>query len=163
MNECSRCPYWVTPKVGGCRLPCPEDLDRLAAEGVVALVSLVEDYELTECWSSADEYVRESASRGLNVVRLPVEDGAAPDPDDACRLFRALKALEDGGGKVVFHCYAGMGRTGTLLAAYLAVTRCMDPYQALSLVRKANPCAGPETEEQALFLEYIRASCDCIR
>ncbi len=121
--------------------------------GVDVLVSLVTDGELVAYWGSPEAFLEAARGAGLKVIRFPVRDLGAPDPVEACRLFRKLRLLEESGLRVVFHCAAGRGRTGTMLAAYLAYSRGLDPVEALELVRRANPAAGPESEEQFLFLE----------
>ncbi len=159
MSSCSSCPYWVTSRIGGCYLPCRGDIDKLVASGVAALVSLVEEYELRECWRSYSEL--ESTLREKNILhyRLPTPDGGAPNLEEACRLIQELKEVESSGGRVVFHCYGGQGRTGTMIIAYLVLTKNIDINYATSLLRRANPCAGPSTEEQYYFIEYITHLC----
>lgn len=155
------CPYWILDgRLGGCWLPeSLEDLRRLRAMGVDYLVSLATDGELARHWGSPEAFLEVAASEGLKVIRFPVPDGGAPDPDEACRLFRKVSVLESEGHVIVFHCVGGRGRTGTMLAAYLAATRGLDPLEALEAVRKANPFAGPVSEAQFMFLEYFPVLC----
>ena len=150
----------VVGRLGGCGMPeSLEDLRRLRVMGVDYLVSLATDGELARYWWSPLTFLRVAAAEGLRVIRFPIPEGGAPDPSEACRLFRKLKVLEDEGYTIVFHCVAGRGRTGTMLASYLAVTRRLDPLEALERVRRADPFAGPENEAQFTFLEYAPTLC----
>ena len=153
--------YWVINDVlGGCGAPeSPEELAWLHSQGVDVLVSLVTDGELARLWGSPGAFLEAAKRVGLSVVRLPIPDLGAPDPGEACRLLREVEGYEARGLGVAFHCLAGRGRTGTMLAAYLAYSRGLDPLEALELVRRANPYAGPESEAQWLFLEAMPRLC----
>ncbi len=155
-----RCPYWVDESVAGCHLPCPEEARRLARV-FTHFVVLVEEDEVHECWGSFDEYLAFLRSSGVTVLHLPTPDMGAPDLDEACRLVEEVVELSRRGARVLFHCYAGLGRTGTMLAAYLVRRRCVDWLTALREVRRANPAAGPQSYAQELFLEAFERECGC--
>lgn len=48
-------------------------------------------------------------------VRLPVRDGQAPPPGV---VREVLRVVEEADGTVFLHCGAGVGRTGSIVAAY---------------------------------------------
>ncbi|RSN77702.1 MAG: hypothetical protein DSO07_09510 [Thermoproteota archaeon] len=88
---------------------------------------------------------------GIKRFYFPVEDFSAPSVDDLMRITDLLMELE--GRKVLIHCYAGCGRTGTVLAAYM-IRKGMSAEEAISYVRSMRPCSI-ETEEQELSLIYF--------
>jgi atypical dual specificity phosphatase len=88
---------------------------------------------------------------GIKRFYFPVEDFSAPSIDDLMRITDLLLKLE--GRKVLIHCYAGCGRTGTVLAAYM-IRKGMSAEEAISYVRSMRPCSI-ETEEQELSLIYF--------
>lgn len=102
---------WVTDHlaVGG----APMSYDQLASlkeQGITAILNL--------CAEFCDLHDIESAY-GFEVHYLPVPDEQAPDLP---ALERALEWLDEAvylGKKVLIHCRHGIGRTGTVLNAYL--------------------------------------------
>ena len=106
-------------------------------------VVLVEEDEVHECWGSFDEYLAFLRSSGVTVLHLPTPDMGAPDLDEACRLVEEVVELSRRGARVLFHCYAGLGRTGTMLAAYLVRRRCVDWLDSAAFARTSE-CGGLE-------------------
>jgi atypical dual specificity phosphatase len=73
--------------------------------------------------------------RELRVTHVPVDEGALPGPDALQRALVALRRAETGGGPVVVHSAAGVGRTGLLSAAWLRARYGLAPEAAVALVR----------------------------
>ncbi|MDP3428231.1 MAG: dual specificity protein phosphatase [Humidesulfovibrio sp.] len=85
-------------------------LDDLRSQGVRAILNL--------CAEFTDLHVIE-ADQGFEVYHLPIEDEEAPD---LAELDKALDWLDEAiylGKKVFIHCRHGIGRTGTVLNAYI--------------------------------------------
>ena len=149
-----RCPYWVRPRLGGCRLPRPGDERRLARMGVTLLVSLVESYELSDAWPGGErEFIEAFEEAGISVRRLPTPDYGAPSLREALEVLEEVREEVEWGGKVVFHCRGGIGRTGTMLAAYLVLYEGMSLWDALEELSGYG--ARPESPEQVRFLYML--------
>lgn len=58
------------------------------------------------------------------------------------------------GRRVYVHCRAGCGRTGTVVSAYLILSRGMSPREAVGYFRRVRGC-GPESWQQHVFLEAL--------
>lgn len=102
---------WVTEHlaVGGAPMSHVQ-LDSLRSQGVTAILNL--------CGEFCDLHEIETAA-GFEVHYLPIPDECAPD---MAALETALAWLDESvylGKKVLIHCRHGIGRTGTVLNAYL--------------------------------------------
>ena len=84
----------------------------LAAAGVTTIVDLRSGAQ-----PSVD--VATLRSYGLTVVPLPISDGQTPTPGQIADFRRVVG---ESTGTVFVHCGAGVGRTGSMAAAYLVAT-----------------------------------------
>jgi atypical dual specificity phosphatase len=113
----------------------------LKANGVRVLINLHEMPDAPELL----------AELGAETLHLPVTDFHTPTLE---QLERGVAAIEAGIGRgvpVAVHCGAGLGRSGTLLAAYL-VSQGGEPQEAIDRVRAARPGSVETLEqEQAIF------------
>jgi atypical dual specificity phosphatase len=139
---------WLLDGVlGGGRHPDPygdrrelaASLDDLRAAGVTAIVSVCETpLELPD-------------ESGFDYLHCPTEDGAPPtDLDGICRFIAAREASASG---TYVHCWAGIGRTGTVLAAYLMYSRGLTSTEAITRVRAEYHPSAVETRRQVHALD----------
>ena len=132
------------------------DLDRLRLHyGTDVLVSLVEDfeYELLQIAS----VVPEATARGIRVRRFPIVDGHAPRPDEMHAFLGLLHEIERAaasGEVVVIHCRGGLGRAGTVAAAFL-VLRGHTPHDAVAAVRATRSPSAVETRAQEEWIARV--------
>ncbi|MBY5923154.1 hypothetical protein [Ferrimonas balearica] len=129
-----------------------EDVARLAAAGVAAVVTTLTDEELTNL--GIPTLGQEVEAAGMQWFHLPVKDKSLPDAGFEARWAEAreeLTALMESGQRVSVHCRGGTGRTG-LVAAKLLLESGADWQETLGRIREARPGAL-EAESQLGYLQ----------
>jgi len=125
-----------------------DELARLAGYGIKVLVSLTE-----EPFDAA-----KLAEFGIEGVHVPIPDMGAPTVGDAIDLCRRIAAWTESGRATALHCRAGLGRTGTLLAAAL-VFQGLDAVKAIERVRLVNP----RYIQSDVQLRFVHEFADALR
>ena len=135
----------------------PRDPDAIAEWGAASILGLTVPEE-TARLGVADLGAHLAAAE-LPWVNAPIDDFRAPD----ARFERAWPVLRDGllrrldaGEKVLVHCRAGLGRSGTVVAALL-IAGGVAPDDAIQVVRRARPGAI-ETADQEAWLRRLTAA-----
>jgi protein tyrosine phosphatase (PTP) superfamily phosphohydrolase (DUF442 family) len=114
-----------------------EAYQALAAAGVTTLV----DLRAEPANADADAPIE---ALGLRVVHIAVRDGQTPSE---AQIAEFLRVVAESPGRVLLHCGAGVGRTGSMAAAYLVATG-----QASGLdATVENLAVGPPSLEQIAF------------
>lgn len=114
----------------------------LAEAGVTTVVDLRAEENLHIDHGALEEL-------GINRVHLPMRDGQAPSPE---LVQRFLDVVSESDGKVYVHCGAGVGRTGTMAAAYLVQADGVSGAEAM----RRNLAVGPPSLEQLAFAFGLR-------
>lgn len=115
-------------------------LESLRRQGFTSLVNLREEFDDAEAGISLGRY-----------LYLPTIDDDAPTLEDLREGVQFLRDEIQRGGKVYVHCMLGVGRSVTLIAAYL-VAEGMTVDDAWRLIRRRRPFIQP-TEVQMAQLE----------
>jgi hypothetical protein len=108
----------------------------------------------------SDELSRLATDRQLNIhcLRFPVQDMGVPTVSEMKRILDSIDSSLAEQQPVYFHCYAGLGRTGTVAGCWLARHNLGgdDVLQTLQEIRQAQGTAAfgisPQTETQRAFV-----------
>ncbi len=136
---------WVVPGqlAGFSRPRQPESLDWLRSQGVELVLTLTEN-PLPRAWVN---------DAGIMVLHEPIPDYHAPTLEQLERCVDSiLKAHEKKIG-VGVHCHAGIGRTGTILAAYL-ISQGKTARDALRELRGMRPGSVETSEQEDVLISY---------
>jgi len=89
----------------------------------------------------------------IREVHIPVEDLTPPSQEQLDRGVAAISSALADGQRVVVSCGAGLGRTGTLVAAYF-VSQGMTASGAIAHVRAQRPGSVETVEQEAAVQEF---------
>ena len=120
-----------------------DDLSFLYHQGVRAVIRMEE------------RTIAADSGTDLDLVDLfvPVPDFTPPTLDQIQRMVEFIDQQTAEQRPVVVSCYAGIGRTGTVLACYL-VHRGATAADAINRVRELRPGSVQTPEQEAAVLQY---------
>lgn len=122
-----------------------DDLRWLRRHGIDVLVSLTED-PLPRDWVN---------DAGLLAVPVPVSDMEPPTERQLDHILATVARAHASGMGVAIHCAAGLGRTGTAVAAYLVGTG-LSAREALRKVRELRPGSVETLDQERAVEQYAR-------
>ena len=141
---------WVIDKQLGA-MPRPgllseleDDIDALKNIGVQIVLCLEESQPIP---------ATEFSKRQIELWHLPIVDMKAPLVAETVLITQRIHSSIINNSPIVVHCKAGLGRTGTILAAYL-IAHGSGVVDAVERIRKINP-RFVQSEEQLQFLELF--------
>lgn len=126
---------------GGGLCDFADELPSLYLAGIRAVVSLLN--------IPSDSSVYEIA--GFSFLCLPIPDGYGPTFTQADAFVKFTSEQRALSRPVAVHCEAGLGRTGTMLAAYM-ISGGLSAVEAIERIRSVERVAV-ETSRQIQFLE----------
>jgi atypical dual specificity phosphatase len=136
---------WIAEgRLAAMAMPWPSDLPLLRKAGIRSVLSLCE------------RGVGEIEDAGFRHLVLPVRDFHAPTARQLEEAVQFIDASLKAGGACVVHCGAGLGRTGTVAAAWL-VRHGRSADAAIAEVRRRRPGSIETTEQEAAILAFAKA------
>lgn len=130
---------------------------QLLRAGVTWFLDLTEEHDTIELKPYAKFLPTETSASGHRVEhqRMHIRDGYAPSIKKMKAILDAIDAATSDGHVVYFHCWGGVGRTGTVAGCYM-VRHGRTPWEALDAIKRlregsvtahrASPERGAQTE-----------------
>lgn len=135
-----------------------EKIKRFIDFGISHFIDLTEEGELRPYSHLLPENV--------SYLRFPIKDVSAPNSVEAVKkLISEIEEYQNSGQRCYIHCWGGVGRTGTIVACYLAHIMkssnieevLLDLRKSFSMMPKSKYRMTPETALQRMFIRrYIQ-------
>lgn len=121
---------------------------RLQRRGVTAVVNLRDEFDDAEAGIAPEHY-----------LFLPTIDDTPPTIAQLCQGVRFIRREIEMGGQVYVHCMLGVGRSVTMVAAYLVATG-MSPAVAWRTIQRRRPFIQPTVGQEARLVEFAAQDID---
>ncbi|KAF8334985.1 protein-tyrosine phosphatase-like protein [Cantharellus anzutake] len=93
--------------------------------------------------------------RGMEHLELYFDDGTNPTDQIVREFISRSEAVHEAGGVVAVHCKAGLGRTGTLIGAYLIYKYDFTANEAIAFMRITRPGCVVGPQQQYLYQQQL--------
>jgi atypical dual specificity phosphatase len=139
--------YWVIlNKIGGMQKPglmteIEDDLAIMKQLGVNVLVTLQQNPIDTQLLGKYE----------IEGIHFPIVDMGVPDLEKTHQFLMQVQIHFEASKSIVYHCKAGMGRTGTMLACNLVYSDNITAIYAIEKIRRVN-YKYIQTDEQMQFV-----------
>jgi atypical dual specificity phosphatase len=139
---------WIEPsKLAAMGMPdSMEELEWLRQQGIDLVITLTED-PLPRYWLS---------ETGVLALHVPVADMAPPTIAQIEECLSAIRRANEQNIAVALHCFAGKGRTGTMLACHF-VARGMSAEEAIAQVRELRPGSIESFAQEIAVEDFARS------
>lgn len=162
--------YWVVPgSVMAGEYPAAvssaetkRKLEGLVDAGIKLVISLTEAGEQNRSGIELYDYSEDLKAMGVEAIRMPIQDLHIPSKEEMDNILERIEESLAAQKPVYFHCWGGVGRTGTVLGCYLLknqlatkdnVFQTIDELKKDTSIRHRN---SPETLAQRNFvLNYL--------
>jgi protein tyrosine phosphatase (PTP) superfamily phosphohydrolase (DUF442 family) len=117
-------------------------LRRLQMRGVTAVVNMRDEFDDADADIAPPHY-----------LFLPTVDDTPPTIAQLCQGVRFMRSVIKEEGEIYVHCMLGVGRSVTMVAAYL-VAGGMTPNAAWNAIRRRRPFIQPTVSQEARLIEF---------
>lgn len=122
------------------------DIESIKANGVGSVVSLLTEDELD--FYGIPNLTNEFEKEGLHSKHVSIVDQGIPTEDELQEIISWMNYRIGNNDKVLVHCVGGLGRTGTIVAAYLKKYHKLSSDGSIEMVRKSRSPRAIETKVQ---------------
>jgi protein-tyrosine phosphatase len=131
----------------------PDPEAAMARVQASVVVCLTQSHEVADRYPAYLDWLHDHLNE--RAIWFPIPDLHAPSLQSGIELLTRLDSLVSDGHRLIMHCAAGIGRSGTMAAALL-MWGGMDADAAREMVAASRPMAGPEAGAQLEFLTDLQ-------
>ncbi|TGK82372.1 isochorismatase family protein [Leptospira noumeaensis] len=128
-----------------------DDLNTIKKEGISHVLSLITEQEYSQYGVS--DLKSELNQNGIEQKQVPILDQRVPSLTQMKEMVEWMDQALVNQHRVLIHCVGGLGRSGTVAAAYLIWKHGLDSESAIQKVRESRSERAVESLEQIRFLE----------
>lgn len=128
-----------------------DDLKTIQREGIYHILSLITEQEYVDY--GVTDLKSELIQNEIQQKQVPILDQRVPSFAQMKEILEWMDEALSKGHKVLIHCVGGLGRSGTVAAAYLIWKHGLDSKSAIQKVRESRSERAVESLEQIRFLE----------
>ena len=121
-----------------------------------SVIWLQEKMGINSILSLTESDIQKLIPEGINYKHVPMKNHVAPTNSEIEECVDFLLSESAKGRKVDVHCAAGLGRTGTVLAAYLVAKYDMNAPDAIKKVRALRPDSIEKNQQEAAVEEFAK-------
>ena len=134
-----------------------EDIEFVRKENINAIVCLVEENELEIMDDNynvgIEAYKRLLSKRNIELLHAPIKDFSVPTLEQLEYVINWIETKIKENKSVMVHCRGGLGRTGTVVDAFLMYENGYTAEEAIKYIRSLRP-GSIENYNQIKFLKY---------
>ena len=138
--------WLVEDKLAGSAIPTSIDEVQWAIDQGVKSIVTVREEPLDGSWT-----------KDVNYLHVHSNDMGVPEFDDLVNTVDFIYKRITSNEPVMVHCFAGMGRTGTVLACYLIKHQKMSADEAIQKVRDERPGSIQSFSQEEIIFQFAKS------
>ncbi|TGL85161.1 isochorismatase family protein [Leptospira congkakensis] len=150
-NDLSRIGLTILPGRKDRARVLDDDLNTIQREGITHVLSLITEQEYVDY--GVTDLKPELKRNGIEQKQVPILDQRVPSLTQMKETLEWMDKALVNQHRVLIHCVGGLGRSGTVAAAYLIWKHGLDSESAIQKVRESRSERAVESLEQIRFLE----------
>ena len=156
--------YWIIPGklLAGQHPRNKEMLSDLLDTGIKTFINLTQEGEIAKDGSEMYNYAPLLSEQGATMHRMSIQDASIPSKELMEKVMAIIDASLADNKPVYFHCWGGVGRTGTVTGSYLMHSKMAtreNVFDLIDHIKRTTPYKdklSPGGEAQRKFVENFR-------
>lgn len=153
--------YWIIPgKLLAGQYPRDnQQLSALLNTGIKTFINLTQEGEIAKDGSEMYDYAPLLSEYGATMHRMSIEDASIPSKELMEKIVDIIDASLENNNPVYFHCWGGVGRTGTVTGSYLMHSKMAtsnNVFDIIDYIKRTTPYRDKPSPGGELQREFVR-------